>query len=50
MIPPTLNFRGVDPDCQLDYCHEGPRYSDARIALANSFAFGGNITTLVLSV
>jgi 3-oxoacyl-[acyl-carrier-protein] synthase II len=50
MIPPTLNFRGVDPDCPLDYCHEGPRSSDARIALANSFAFGGNITTLVLSV
>jgi len=48
-IPQTLNFRGADPDCDLDYCHAGPRSSTARIALSNSFAFGGNITSLVLS-
>ena len=48
-IPRTLNFRGADPECDLDYCHEGLRDSDAVIALSNSFAFGGNITTLVLS-
>jgi 3-oxoacyl-[acyl-carrier-protein] synthase II len=50
LIPQTLNFRGADPDCDLDYCHQGARHSSARIALSNSFAFGGNITTLVLSV
>ena len=48
-IPRTLHFRGADPECDLDYCHEGLRASDATIALSNSFAFGGNITTLVLS-
>ncbi|HPX62370.1 MAG TPA: beta-ketoacyl-[acyl-carrier-protein] synthase family protein [Deltaproteobacteria bacterium] len=47
-IPQTLNFRGRDPECDLDYCHGGRRDSDCRIALSNSFAFGGNITTLVL--
>jgi 3-oxoacyl-[acyl-carrier-protein] synthase II len=49
VIPQTLNFRGVDPECDLDYGHAGSRLSPARIALSNSFAFGGNITTLVLS-
>jgi 3-oxoacyl-[acyl-carrier-protein] synthase II len=48
-IPQTLNFRGVDPECDLDYCHEGTRPSPARVALSNSFAFGGNITTLAVS-
>jgi 3-oxoacyl-[acyl-carrier-protein] synthase II len=49
IIPQTLNFRGRDPECDLDYCHGGPRESDASIALSNSFAFGGNTTSLVIS-
>ncbi|GFE56346.1 beta-ketoacyl synthase [Geobacter sp. AOG1] len=49
VIPQTLNFRGVDPECDLEYCHEGPRRSDATVALSNSFAFGGNITSLVIA-
>lgn len=48
IIPQTLNFRGVDPECGLEYCHAGPRRSDAMVALSNSFAFGGNITSLVI--
>ena len=47
-IPRTLHFRGRDPQCDLDYCHDASRSSDCTIALSNSFAFGGNITTLVL--
>lgn len=47
-IPQTLNFRGIDPECDLDYCHEGSRSTSSTVALSNSFAFGGNITTLVL--
>ena len=47
-IPRTLHFRGKDPECDLDYCHGASRPSDCTIALSNSFAFGGNITTLVL--
>jgi 3-oxoacyl-[acyl-carrier-protein] synthase II len=49
MVPQTLNFRGADPACDLDYCHDGPRKSPARVALSNSFAFGGNTTCLVIS-
>ncbi|NTV50558.1 MAG: beta-ketoacyl-[acyl-carrier-protein] synthase family protein [Geobacteraceae bacterium] len=50
IIPQTLNFRGSDPECDLDYCHEGQRPTDCRIAISNSFAFGGNITSLVLAL
>lgn len=49
-IPQTLNFRGQDPECDLDYCHDGPRVCRATVAMSNSFAFGGNITSLVLGV
>jgi 3-oxoacyl-[acyl-carrier-protein] synthase II len=48
-IPQTLNFRGADPECDLDYCHGAPRKSAATLALSNSFAFGGNTTCLVIS-
>jgi len=48
-IPQTLNFRGRDPECDLEYCHAGSCSTDADIAMSNSFAFGGNITSLVLS-
>jgi len=48
-IPQTLNFKGRDPDCDLDYCHDGRRPTNSTIAISNSFAFGGNITSLVLS-
>lgn len=50
IIPQTLNFRGRDPECDLDYCHEGPSKSDKRAVLSNSFAFGGNITTLAIGL
>ena len=49
VIPRTLNFRGKDPECDLDYCHDGAKESDATIALSNSFAFGGNTTSVVIS-
>ena len=49
VIPQTLNFRGRDPECDLDYCHAGPRPSECDLAMSNSFAFGGNITSLVLA-
>lgn len=48
-IPRTLHFRGKDPECDLDYCHDASKPSDSSVALSNSFAFGGNITCLALA-
>ena len=50
IIPQTLNYRGRDPECDLEYCHAGSRSTECTVAMSNSFAFGGNITSLVLSL
>ena len=46
-IPPTIHSRERDPECDLDYVTEGARSADLRHVLSNSFAFGGNNTTMI---
>ena len=48
VMPPTINLRDPDPDCDLDYVSEGARKKDLGIVISNSFGFGGANTTLVL--
>ena len=46
-IPPTLHYQEGDEDCDLDYVSGKFREMDVKGALSNSFAFGGNCTSLV---
>jgi len=46
-IPPTIHSVERDPDCDLDYVTEGARKAELRVVLSNSFAFGGNNTTVI---
>jgi len=46
-IPPTIHRTEPDPECDLDYVTEGSRKADVSIVLSNSFAFGGNNTSIV---
>jgi len=46
MIPPTINYEHPDPECDLDYVPSRPRPAKIRIALNNSFGFGGTNATL----
>jgi 3-oxoacyl-[acyl-carrier-protein] synthase II len=47
VIPPTIHLENPDPDCDLDYVPNNSRTQEIHIALNNSFAFGGNNTSLV---
>ncbi len=47
ILPPTINYFQPDPDLDLDYIPNEARKSDTRIALSNSFGFGGHNATLV---
>jgi len=50
LLPPTLNLEQPDPECDLDYVPDGPREAPGLSAvLSNSFGFGGQNATLVLS-
>jgi 3-oxoacyl-[acyl-carrier-protein] synthase II len=46
-MPPTINYEEPDPACDLDYVPNAARDTDARIALSNSFGFGGANACLV---
>jgi 3-oxoacyl-[acyl-carrier-protein] synthase II len=47
-VPPTIRCTVPDPECDLDYVTGGSREADLSVVLSNSFAFGGNNTSLVI--
>lgn len=47
IAPPTINLINQDPQCDLDYIPNTARDMDIKVALSNSFGFGGTNGTLV---
>jgi 3-oxoacyl-[acyl-carrier-protein] synthase II len=48
ILPPTINYEVPDPECPLDYVTHGAETMDLKIALSNSFGFGGGNVCLAI--
>jgi 3-oxoacyl-[acyl-carrier-protein] synthase II len=49
VVPPTINLATPDPECDLDYVPNTSREMPIRTALSNSFGFGGQNASLVMT-
>lgn len=48
VIPPTANLDNQDPELDLDFVPNKPRQADVKVALSNSFGFGGHNATIIM--
>lgn len=49
VLPPTINYETPDPECDLDYIPNEAREGKCQMTLSNSFGFGGQNISLILS-
>jgi 3-oxoacyl-[acyl-carrier-protein] synthase II len=46
-IPPTINYKVSDPECDLDYVPNVGRKQELKYAISNSLGFGGHNASLL---
>ena len=47
MVPPTINYEFPDPDCDLNYVPNVAVRKEVRVAISNTFGFGGHNASLL---
>jgi len=48
IILPTINYENPDPDCPLDYVTKGVESGNLKVAMSNSFGFGGGNSCIIV--
>lgn len=48
IVPPTINLDNPDPECDLDYVPHKAREKKVKVALSNSFGFGGHNSSVLI--
>ena len=48
IIHPTINYKNPDQECDLDYVPNKPRDKEVKVAISNSFGFGGHNACLAV--
>jgi 3-oxoacyl-[acyl-carrier-protein] synthase II len=49
IIPPTINYQTPDPECDLNYTPNAAVHKPVKVAMSNSFGFGGHNACIILS-
>jgi 3-oxoacyl-[acyl-carrier-protein] synthase II len=49
VVPPTINVEEQDPECDIDCVPNVARESDVKVAISNSFGFGGHNASVLVS-
>lgn len=47
IVPPTINFKHPDPECDLNYTFNEPQKRPLNISMSNAFGFGGHNTSVL---
>jgi 3-oxoacyl-[acyl-carrier-protein] synthase II len=48
IVPPTINLDNPDPECDLDYVPHKAREKKVKVAISNSFGFGGHNSSVLI--
>ena len=48
LVPPTINYKVKDEECDLDIVPNEPRKSEIKVAMSKSLGFGGHNATIIV--